>query len=56
MDFYTTFFALIGFLSVANWMYGSFESLVRITYHTILELANPEKYSLERKFGQWAGK
>lgn len=56
MDYYTAFFSLVGFLAVANWMYTTFESLVWITYYNILEQLNPEKYSLEKRFGQWAGK
>lgn len=56
MDYYTAFFSLVGFLAVVNWMYTTFESLVWITYYNILEQLNPEKYSLEKRFGQWAGK
>ena len=55
MDVYTAFFALIGFLAFANWMYCCFASLVSTTYYNVLELLQPDKYSLEKRFGQWAG-
>lgn len=55
MDCCTAFFTLIGVLAVANWMYSCFSSLVWITFYNILELWQPEKYSLEKRFGQWAG-
>lgn len=55
MDYYTAFFTFVGFLAVANWTYITFRSLVWITYYNILEQLNPEKYSLEKRFGQWAG-
>lgn len=56
MDFYTAIFAFVGFLAVANWTFTTFKSLFWITYYNILEQLSPEKYSLEKRFGQWAGK
>lgn len=55
MDYYVAFFSFVGFLAVCNWIYITFRSLFWITYHNVLELWNPEKYSLEKRFGQWAG-
>lgn len=55
MDLYTAFFSFIGLLAFANWVYNSFSSLFWITYYNVLELLQPEKYSLEKRFGQWAG-
>lgn len=56
MDFYTSIFAFVGFLAVANWTYTTFRSLFWVAYYNVLEQLNPEKYSLEKRFGQWAGK
>lgn len=56
MDYLTTIFALIGFLATLAWLYSSFSSLIWITYYSILGQIYPQEYSLEKRFGQWAGK
>lgn len=55
MDCYAAFFTFVGVLAVANWMFITFRSLFWVTYYNIVEQLNPEKYSLEKRFGQWAG-
>lgn len=56
MDYLTTVFALIGFSATLAWLYSSFSSLIWITYYSVLGQIYPQKYSLDQRFGQWAGK